>query len=406
MLLDVKFGAEQDRLGFEILERVVPRYPDLPIIVMSLLIVMWRVLGGALELGAQLYIPKGPPPDDLAKAIERATEMAQRDSILGQGQAIRSLRREIAKVSPYSDVPILVTGESGTGKELVARNIHHQGPRKDGPFVPVNCGALSESLLEDELFGHVKGAFTGASEERAGCLERAHGGVLFLDEIGNISKSTQERLLRVLDGREFFRLGGDRPIYSSFQVISATNALPEQLVETSRWREDFYYRVAVVTIRTPPLSQRRGDIEELAEHFLRKFNLIGQAKRLAQDTVKLLESYDWPGNVRELQNVVRRAIVASGTSLEITPEFLPESLRARVVRGTRGITEDRDRDESQGRAPLDLDLAAKRLSKAQLEAIAQVAAMADQNAAAIMRHLFPGQAATKRYLGQVAWKLV
>jgi DNA-binding NtrC family response regulator len=404
VLLDVKFGAEQDRLGFEILERVTPRYPDLPIIVMSSLERDVESLGRALELGAQLYIPKGPPPDDLAKAIERAVEMAQQDSILGQGQAIRSLRREIAKVSPYGDVPILVTGESGTGKELVARNIHHQGPRKDGPFVPVNCGALSESLLEDELFGHAKGAFTGASEERAGCLERAHKGVLFLDEIGNISKSTQERLLRVLDGREFFRLGGDRPIHSSFQVISATNAVPEQLVETSRWREDFYYRVAVVTIRTPPLSQRREDIEELIEHFLRKFNLMGQEKHLARDTARLLERYDWPGNVRELQNVVRRAIVASGTKPEITPELLPDSLRNRAVVGIELGGQDRDR--TLARAPLDSADAANQLSRAQLEAIAEVAAAADQNAAAIMRQLFPGQAATKRYLGQVAWKLV
>jgi len=406
VLLDVKFGDEQDRLGFDILEQVTPRHPDLPIIIMSSLERDVESLGRALELGAQLYIPKGPPPDDLASAIERAAEMARQDSILGHGQAIRRLRREIAKVSPYDKVPILVTGESGTGKELVARNIHHQGPRKDGPFVPVNCGALSEALLEDELFGHVKGAFTGASEERAGCLERAHGGVLFLDEIGNISKATQERLLRVLDGREFFRLGGDRPIYSSFHVISATNAVPENLVETGHWREDFYYRVAVVILKTPPLSQRREDIEELTEHFLRQFNVAGRAKHLAQDAIKLLERYNWPGNVRELQNVVRRAIVASGTSPDIAPEFLPESLRTRAVVGIGVVAEDRDRDENQGHALLDLDIAANLLSKTQLEAIAEVAAITDQNAAAIMRHLFPGQAATKRYLGQVAWKLV
>ncbi len=403
VLLDVKFGAEQDRLGFEILERVTPRYPDLPIIVMSSLERDVESLGRALELGAQLYIPKGPPPDDLAKAIDRAAEMAQQDSILGHSQAIRTLRREIAKVSPYGDVPILVAGESGTGKELVARNIHHHGLRKNGPFVPVNCGALSETLLEDELFGHVKGAFTGASEERAGCLERAHGGVLFLDEIGNISKSTQERLLRVLDGREFLRLGGDRPIRANFQVISATNAVPEQLVETGQWREDFYYRVAVVIIKTPPLSQRREDIEELSDQFLRQFNLVGRGKHLADGAVRLLEAYDWPGNVRELQNVVRRAIVAAGTSPEIVPEFLPDFLRQLSA----GDNEAGAGDRESGRDPVPQDVrgAADRLSRAQLEAIAEAAGRAEQNAAAIMRHLFPGQAATKRYLGQVAWKL-
>lgn len=219
---------------------------------------------------------------------------------------------------------MLITGETGTGKELAARAIHTHSNRASGPFVAVNCGALPEHLMESELFGHQKGAFTDAKETRKGRLELAYGGTLFLDEIGEISSRMQIDLLRVLEERVFYRVGGTQPIEASFRVVVATNKDLEKEIQEGRFREDLYYRLKVVTLQMPPLRSRKEDIPLLAEHFRQRFvketnKEIDYVSRKALDEMML---YDWPGNVRELENAIERAVVV-GQSRYIQPEDLP-----------------------------------------------------------------------------------
>jgi transcriptional regulator with PAS, ATPase and Fis domain len=210
-----------------------------------------------------------------------------------------------------SDATVIIYGESGTGKELVARAIHNQSPRRYFPLISVNSGALPESLVESELFGHERGAFTGAQYRRKGKLELADGGTLFLDEIATISEKTQVDLLRVLETHEFTRLGGTKPIHSDFRVICATNRNLKHLVDEGKFREDLYYRLNVITIHLPPLRERQDDIPLLANYFLRKY-AISMGKKIQSiepDAMALLQSYQWPGNVRELENIMERALV-------------------------------------------------------------------------------------------------
>jgi len=300
----------------------------------------------ALKQGAYDYITKPIDPDDLSHLVRNALEqrrlkaenaqlhstldqVCKLDEIVGESPAMRRVFDLVASVA-QTDATVLIRGESGTGKELIAQAIHANSTRRYFPIVPVNCGALSESLLESELFGHEKGAFTGASYLRKGKLELADGGTLFLDEIGTISLKTQVELLRVLETKEFVRLGGQRPIRVEFRVIAATNQDLEALVASGKFREDLYYRLNVFTIDLPPLRERRSDIPLLAHHFLRRYALQMNKPihELTPEALDLLVRADWPGNARELANALERAMVVGHP-----PAIRPEDLPIRLVRG-------------------------------------------------------------------------
>lgn len=266
-------------------------------------------------------------PDE-SQAAESLTEQYRQRGLIGRSAAMIELYKEIARVAS-SRSTVLIIGESGTGKELVARAIHHHSPRAAMPFVPVNCGALTETLLEAELFGHTKGSFTGAAFDRKGLWEEAEGGTLFLDEIGETSAALQVKLLRALQEREIRRVGSTKNLKVDARVIAATNRELEQEVIANRFREDLFYRLSVVTLRVPALRERRSDIPLLAERFL--LNAMENAGRgqlrFHEETIKLLVAYDWPGNVRELESAVEHgALHARGT--EIAPEDLPPKLRS------------------------------------------------------------------------------
>lgn len=247
--------------------------------------------------------------------------------MIGRSPSVREVYQLTRQVAP-STATVLLTGETGTGKELIARAIHQLGPRASGPFIRVNCGALSESLLESELFGHVRGAFTGAHENRTGRFEAAHGGTIFLDEINSVSFQLQVKLLRVLQEQEFERVGDTRTIRVDCRVVAATNRDLLSLVEENDFREDLYYRLNVVPVYLPPLRERREDIRELVEHFLEEYAERNKkpALKLTAEALTHLENYDWPGNVRELQNYVERAVVLA-TGQEFTEELLPGHVR-------------------------------------------------------------------------------
>ena len=295
----------------------------------------------AMKAGAYDYLIKPFNIDELlltvAKALEVSNLRQQVDYLKGQDNANSSWEKVIGtstvmhsvyelvnRVAPTA-ATVLLQGESGTGKELVAHAIYAQSPRRDGPFIRVNCAALPESLLENELFGHEKGAFTGAHERKAGRFELADGGTLFLDEIGEMSLSVQAKLLRVLQERSFERVGGVKTLKVDVRFITATNR--DLLLETKegRFREDLYYRLNVFPIIVPPLRERSEDIPLLATKFMHKFSVDGRIKRLSQEVLDRLCEYEWPGNVRELQNVLERmAIISPGweISLESLPDFI------------------------------------------------------------------------------------
>ncbi|MFB3819656.1 MAG: sigma-54-dependent transcriptional regulator [Candidatus Methylomirabilales bacterium] len=246
--------------------------------------------------------------------------------LIGTSPAMRRVLELLAQVAP-SAATILILGESGTGKELVANAVHQGSPRRGGPLVKVNCAALPETLLESELFGYERGAFTGAAARKAGRFELAHGGTLFLDEIGELSPATQAKLLRVLQHGEFERVGGTQTLKADVRVVAATNADLPALVRERRFREDLFYRLNVITLALPPLRERREDIPLLAQHFLRRFAAKNN-KTIAgftETALDLLQSYAWPGNVRELENAVERAVVLARDSM-LSPADLPETL--------------------------------------------------------------------------------
>lgn len=251
------------------------------------------------------------------------------DNMTGESEALDKLKRDIRLVA-VRDTTVLVIGESGTGKELVARSIHAQSPRATAAFVAINCAALTETLLESELFGHEKGAFTGASGLKRGLLETAQGGTIFLDEIGEMSLSSQAKLLRFLQNRELQRVGGTAPISLDVRVVAATNRDLDAAVRKGTFREDLYYRLNVVKLRTPPLRERPEDVLPLAQHFARRFGAECLRPRLAISPAvcKVLQSYDWPGNVRELENAIEHAAVL-GSGEMIQAEDLPEKLLER-----------------------------------------------------------------------------
>ena len=246
-------------------------------------------------------------------------------ALIFEDEKSRKLLSLIERVAP-SDATALIKGETGTGKELVARHLHNLSPRREGPFAAINCGAFSETLVESELFGYEKGAFTGAVGTKKGWFETAHGGTLFLDEIGDLPLSTQVKLLRVLQEREVVPIGSRKAIPIDVRLVAATNVNLTEAVKAGRFREDLYYRIKVVPIEIPPLRERTGDIQPLVEHFLNVYRnrLHTEMPVLHPDTMRLLESYPWPGNIRELENVIHRALlVCDGSVLRVTDLNLP-----------------------------------------------------------------------------------
>jgi transcriptional regulator with PAS, ATPase and Fis domain len=287
-----------------------------------------------LPVGVALILGDVTEVTALRKQVSGRDRFGQ---IVGRNSRMQELYRLVEDVAP-SDASVLIRGESGTGKELVARAIHHGSSRADGPFVQVNCSALSENLLESELFGHVKGAFTGAVASRRGRFEEAHGGTIFLDEIGDVSPVVQVKLLRVLQERVVERVGENRPIPVNVRVVSATNRDLENLLATGRLREDFYYRIKVVSLVIPPLRQRREDIPLLVTHFLSRIRgetIIPDelSSLVSADAMEILLRYGWPGNVRELENALEHAQVL-GHGERVRAAHLPPE----ISRGSHGIT--------------------------------------------------------------------
>ncbi len=260
----------------------------------------------------------------LRKTLE---EKLQHDEIIGKSDVMQEIFDLISRVAP-TDSTVLITGESGTGKELIAQAIHGNSKRCYMPFIAVSCGALPDSLLESELFGYEKGAFTGAEHTKKGRFEMADGGTLFLDEIGEITLKTQVDLLRVLQEKEFRRLGGQDPIKVDVRILAATNRDLKQAIKDNRFREDLYYRLNVISIETPPLRQRKEDIPLLVDVFIKRYGLKmnKESVKITPSALKLLIDYDWPGNVRELENVIERALVIGKTD-QIVPDDLPFTRR-------------------------------------------------------------------------------
>jgi two-component system response regulator PilR (NtrC family) len=327
ILLDLRFGQADRPLGVEILRESRRRFPLIPVLILSSLVRDVAGLGICLEEGAIGFVAKTATPKILGESIMRGIEIANSHVLLGNQPPVRELRRQVARLSPYDQIPVLILGERGTGKELVARHIHHNGPRSEKPLIAVNCAAISSDLIESELFGAEKGSYTGATHRRTGFIERADGGLLFLDEVGELPCDSQAKLLRVLQGGKYRRVGDSgEELTSDFQLICATNANVEQLLREGRIREDFYDRIAAVIVRTPPLRDYRQDIGEIAATFLRQLG-VDDKKSLDLEVVRHLEGYDWPGNVRQLQRVLQEAIVRSEDDETIRVEHLPDSLK-------------------------------------------------------------------------------
>jgi DNA-binding NtrC family response regulator len=302
----------------------------------------------AMKLGAADYLSKPFDVEELRLVVDRALESLelQREvkqlrsqvvqryafhNLIGKSQGMQEIYGKIEQVSD-SRTTVLVTGESGTGKELVAKALHYNSSRRDRPCIALNCAALPETLIESELFGHEKGAFTDATARRTGQFELAHTGTLFLDEIGDLSPVTQAKLLRVLQEREFTRIGGSQPIKVDVRIVAATNKNLDELVRKGQFREDLYYRINVIALYLPPLRERGEDISLLAKHFLAK--RVEEEKRprieFSKDALETLARYPWPGNVRELENIVEQAFIWSQQATEITPEHLPSILKGDI----------------------------------------------------------------------------
>lgn len=263
------------------------------------------------------------------EARQRPKLLSGVEEVVGESEAMQKVFKLISKVADTESI-ILINGESGTGKELVARTVHLNSRRRGGPYVPVNCGAIPETLLESELFGHEKGAFTGANATRLGRFELAHGGTIFLDEVGNMSPAMQVKLLRVLQERKFERLGGVRTIEVDARVIAASNKDLEEAVEKGEFREDLFYRLNVIPIRLPTLREREGDIPLLVSHFLEKFNELREkrVRGFSLEALSRIERYRWPGNVRELENFIERMVVLKEEGI-IMPQDLPDKVQSK-----------------------------------------------------------------------------
>jgi DNA-binding NtrC family response regulator len=334
--------------GLEVLRTARVHAPDAAVIILTAF-AGWESAKEAMQFGAFDYFEKGGEPDELLHRIDKAlgerSLRRENENLRGQvrerfaltGLIARSgeMRRVldlIARVAP-TDATVLIQGESGTGKELIAKALHHTSRRADGPFVAVNCGALPETLLESEIFGHVKGAFTGATGSKRGLFEEAHGGTFLLDEVGEMSPSLQVKLLRALQDGEVRRVGANQPTMVDTRVVAATNRDLQQRVREGAFREDLFYRLNVIPVTLPPLRERREDIPVLAETFLERVaQKQERALRLSPEAVESLLRYPWPGNVRELENVMERtAILSSGEVIDRGD--LPAHIAAGIVVG-------------------------------------------------------------------------
>ena len=342
-LLDIKMPGMD---GIELQQRLNEADPDLTVVIMTGYGTVETAVQ-ALKHGAYDYVTKPIDPDDLSRLVAKAIDHRRttrevvrlRENLLeifptkeavGRSPAMKKVMDMAETVAP-TDATVLITGESGTGKEVIARAIHAASPRRHNPMVTIHCGALTETLLESELFGHERGAFTGAQFRKKGKFEAADGGTIFLDEISDISLRTQTDLLRVLQEKEIVRVGGTQQIKVDFRCIAATNKHLQTLVKAGIFRPDLFYRLHVVAINMPPLRERREDVPLLAAHFCQKFaSAMGRPEppRIPPETMDRLISYDWPGNVRELENAVERAMVINRGPLLRNTDFLLQTITA------------------------------------------------------------------------------
>ncbi|HEX3558482.1 MAG TPA: sigma-54 dependent transcriptional regulator [Pyrinomonadaceae bacterium] len=338
IISDVKMP---DMNGIELLRQVRELSPDVSVVMMTAFATV-ETAREAFKLGADDFIQKPFDVEELKLIVEKALERfrllqenrafrrAQRDrgrldQIIGHSQKMQAVYQMIETVAQVQST-VLITGESGTGKEMVARAIHNLSPRSDKPFMPINCGAFTETLLESELFGYVRGAFTGATANRKGLFEAADRGTIFLDEVGEMSPTMQVKLLRVLQERKVRPVGAHEEASFDTRVIAATNRDLSAMVKQGAFREDLFYRISVIPIELPPLRERRDDIAELVEHFVQKFcQQAGRFLRVSERSKELLERYSWPGNVRELEHTVERAVALERADT-IQPESLPQAV--------------------------------------------------------------------------------
>ncbi len=344
--------------GMELLERIRATDPGLPVVILTATKTV-RTAVAAMKLGAFDYLQKPFDVDELRLIVERATRSAELEAevkrlrhelrsqgalraIVGKSPQMQGVLRTIRTVAPLKTT-VLITGESGTGKELVARALHAESRRAEEPWVVLNCAAIPESLLESELFGHERGAFTDAHARKIGLFEQAHRGTIFLDEIGEMSINLQAKLLRVLEEERFTRVGGTSPLQVNVRVVAATNRNLERAIHEGRFRADLYYRLNVISIHLPTLRERGEDIPFLVNHFLEsKARDVGAtAKRLTREAMDRVMGYSWPGNVRELENAIERAVILSGDRTELDVADLSDRLRAPAGDGPLGglITE-------------------------------------------------------------------
>ena len=343
LLIDVRLPG---MTGLEVMEQVLTDHPALPVIVMTGFGSIETAVE-AIQEGAFDYISKPMNLEELKHTVARAlsqreahdratpdtNETATREpssAIIGRSPAMVEVYKTVARVAPTKSM-VLVLGESGTGKELIARAIHQHSERARRPFVAVDCGVLTETLLESELFGHVRGAFTGAVADKKGVFEEAHGGTCFLDEIGDISLTMQAKLLRVLQEHEIRRVGGKEWIAVDVRIVAATNRNLLELVKARAFRHDLYYRLHVITVALPPLRDRLEDIPALAQHFVRRYSQANKktVAAIADDALALLQAYPWPGNIRELENTIERAVTLARQPT-IMAEDLPNEVREGV----------------------------------------------------------------------------
>ena len=374
--------------GFELVERAKKAYPTTVAVIMTAYGTVDHAVQ-AMKLGANDFLVKPFDPEGLSLLVTKLLEHKRlleethylreevtrcwggTDEIIGKSAVMIELFDTIMEIAP-SDSSVLILGETGTGKELIARAIHAHSKRMGGPFVPINCGAIPESLMESEIFGHEKGSFTGAHRPKKGLIEVAECGTLFLDEVGEITPKFQVDLLRVLQEKTFFRVGGIDPIRTDFRLISATHRELSQEIAVGSFRQDFFYRINVISLRVPPLRERKEDIPLLADYFLKRVarETNRQVDSISSQAMNVLEDHDWPGNIRELENVVERAVVTSRKRV-VTPEAfaylnpqaacaptndsLPKSLQQAEILHIRRILDEEDWNITRAAKTLEVD---------------------------------------------------